>query len=290
MRLVQTLTGGVDCSYDAAVIEAGENYYILYVQLIGGGARETTDDRANALARVLQTVTIDDEQLSAAPDDSEKSTPQADAPDDPEHVQIANKTAAFSLHDVPDYSGEATAEVNGNEPYFTDAEMTTTAFKRFPGFDDLGRCGTATACLGPETIPNAKRESIGMIRPSGWHTVKYEGIGGKYLYNRCHLIGYQLCGENANERNLITGTRYMNTQGMEPYESATASYIEGTGNHVLYRVTPVFEAEDLVAKGVLMEARSVENDDYAFCVFCYNVQPGIVIDYATGESRLEGEL
>lgn len=190
----------------------------------------------------------------------------------------------FSPESVPAYSGNPSAEINGNVPYFRDSELTATAFKRFPELDELGRCGVVTACLGPETMPVAARESIGMIKPSGWHLEKYEGIDGNYLYNRCHLIGYQLCGENANELNLITGTRYMNTEGMEPYESDTAYYIRRTGNHVLYRVTPVFNGDDLVATGVLMEARSVEDDDFAYCVFCYNVQPGIEIDYATGDS------
>lgn len=190
----------------------------------------------------------------------------------------------FSPESVPAYLGNPSVEINGNAPYFRDSELTATAFKRFPELDELGRCGVVTACLGPETMPVAARESIGMIKPSGWHLEKYEGIDGNYLYNRCHLIGYQLCGENANELNLITGTRYMNTEGMEPYESDTAYYIRRTGNHVLYRVTPVFHGDDLVATGVLMEARSVEDDDFAFCVFCYNVQPGIEIDYATGDS------
>ena len=200
-----------------------------------------------------------------------------------ESEQGTGNGVEFSPESVPAYSGNPSAEINGNVPYFRDSELTATAFKRFPELDELGRCGVVTACLGPETMPVAARESIGMIKPSGWHLEKYEGIDGNYLYNRCHLIGYQLCGENANELNLITGTRYMNTEGMEPYESDTAYYIRRTGNHVLYRVTPVFNGDDLVATGVLMEARSVEDDDFAYCVFCYNVQPGIEIDYATGD-------
>ena len=201
-----------------------------------------------------------------------------------ENEQGNGNGVGFSPESVPAYSGNPSAEINGNVPYFRDSELTAIAFKRFPELDELGRCGVVTACLGPETMPVAARESIGMIKPSGWHLEKYEGIDGNYLYNRCHLIGYQLCGENANELNLITGTRYMNTEGMEPYESDTAYYIRRTGNHVLYRVTPVFNGDDLVATGVLMEARSVEDDDFAYCVFCYNVQPGIEIDYATGDS------
>lgn len=202
-------------------------------------------------------------------------------------VSQTGEIKGFSLQDVPVYDGGPYAEVNGNVPYFQEKEFTTTAFKKFSMLDKLGRCGVVKACLGPETMPTEPRESIGMIKPSGWHTVKYDGIDGNYLYNRCHLIGYQLCGENANELNLITGTRYMNTQGMEPFECDTAYYMKRTGNHVLYRVTPLFKGNDLVVTGVLMEARSVEEDDFAFCIFCYNVQPGIVIDYSSGESWLE---
>ena len=178
-----------------------------------------------------------------------------------ESEQGTGNGVEFSPESVPAYSGNPSAEINGNVPYFRDSELTATAFKRFPELDELGRCGVVTACLGPETMPVAARESIGMIKPSGWHLEKYEGIDGNYLYNRCHLIGYQLW-----------------------YESDTAYYIRRTGNHVLYRVTPVFNGDDLVATGVLMEARSVEDDDFAYCVFCYNVQPGIEIDYATGDS------
>jgi DNA-entry nuclease len=168
--------------------------------------------------------------------------------------------------------------------------MTAKAFQDYSPLDDLGRCGRAMACLGPETMPDQPRGSIGMIRPSGWQIARYKDIDGTYLYNRCHLIGYQLSGQNANTLNLITGTRYMNMAGMEPFESRTAGYIETTGHHVLYRVTPVFEGEDLVARGVLMEARSVEDQDLQFCVYCYNVQPGIDIDYSDGSSRGKGYM
>ena len=150
--------------------------------------------------------------------------------------------------------------------------------------DTLGRCTGACALVGPETLPQEERGNIGMVKPTGWHTVKYAGIDGNYLYNRCHLIGFQLTGQGANEKNLITGTRSMNVEGMLPYEDSVLAYVKGTGNHVLYRVTPVFEEENLLADGVLMEARSVEDPLVQFCAFCYNVQPGITIDYATGES------
>ena len=193
----------------------------------------------------------------------------------------------FDLSEIPAYTDEAYIEVNGNVPYFTEDELTTESFESYSDLDALGRCGTATACIGTDLMPTEERSSIGSVRPSGWHTVKYDGIDGNYLYNRCHLIAYQLSGENANEENLITGTRYLNTEGMLPFENEVADYVEETGNHVMYRVTPVFEGENLVASGVLMEAWSVEDDGagISFCVYCYNVQPGIEIDYATGDSE-----
>ncbi|MDO5132374.1 MAG: DNA/RNA non-specific endonuclease [Eubacteriales bacterium] len=158
-------------------------------------------------------------------------------------------------------------------------------WQRYGALDSLGRCTGAVALVGPETLPQSERESIANIKPTGWHTVKYDGIDGNYLYNRCHLIGFQLTGQNANARNLITGTRFMNIEGMLPYEDSVLAYVAGTGKHVLYRVTPVFEGRNLLADGVLMEARSVEDPLVQFCAFCYNVQPEVQIDYATGESE-----
>lgn len=177
-------------------------------------------------------------------------------------------------------------ELEGGEPAFSQEEMTTTAFEDYAPLDALGRCGTAYACLGRETMPTEERGEIGQVKPAGWHTVKYDWVDGKYLYNRCHLIGYQLSGENANERNLITGTRFLNTQGMLPFENQVADYIKDTGNHVLYRVTPVYDGNDLVAWGVRMEACSVEDNGAGvkFHVLCFNAEPGVAIDYATGDS------
>lgn len=198
--------------------------------------------------------------------------------------------APFSPGDIGAYSGEPCAAVNGNVPYFSEEELTTQSFESYSELDSLGRCGIAYACIGPDLMPTEERGSIGNVRPTGWHTVKYNDIvDGNYLYNRCHLIGYLLSGENANERNLITGTRYLNVQGMLPYENRIADYVTESGNHVLYRVTPVFEGENLLASGVLMEALSVEDGGEAvsFCVYAYNVQPGIAIDYATGESAID---
>lgn len=192
--------------------------------------------------------------------------------------------------DIPEYSGKAYCEVNGNVPYFSEDELVTEAFENYSELDSLGRCGAAYANICKELMPTKERGEIGMVKPSGWHTVKYsDRIDGNYLYNRCHLIAYQLAGENANEKNLITGTRYLNVTGMLPFENAVADYVESTGNHVLYRVTPVFDGDNLVASGVHMEAESVEDKGAGVCfnVYVYNVQPGVVIDYATGDSEAD---
>ncbi|MCD8222042.1 MAG: DNA/RNA non-specific endonuclease [Clostridiales bacterium] len=203
-------------------------------------------------------------------------------------LQTEETDFAFSLSDVPEYSGNAYVEIHGNIPYFTDEEMSGVSFETYSDLDDLGRCGAAYANIGQDLMPTEKRDTIGQIRPTGWHTVKYDIIDGLYLYNRCHLIAYELTAENANEKNLITGTRYLNVVGMLPFENETAEYIRKTGNHVLYRVTPVFEENNLLASGVLMEAKSVEDggEGICFCVYLYNVQPGIDIDYTTGENKL----
>ena len=197
---------------------------------------------------------------------------------------------------IPAYAGNIYVVVNQNQPYFTKAEITDEAFEFYSDLDSLGRCGYVMACIGRETMPPAsdERGEIGHVRPSGWVQAQYDIVDGGYLYNRSHLIGWQLTAEDDTKENLITGTRYFNVQGMLPFESMVADYIKETGNHVLYRVTPLFEGDDLVCRGVLMEAYSVEDagEDVTFCVFVYNVQPGIYIDYSTGESRLatEGEL
>lgn len=196
--------------------------------------------------------------------------------------------AVYSLEDIPEYSGKAYIEINGGQPGFSESDkQLTEAFELYSDLDELGRCGEAYANICPELMPTEERSGIGQIKPSGWHTVKYNSlIEGNYLYNRCHLIGYQLAGENANEKNLITGTRYLNVEGMLPFEDLVDDYVDSTGNHVLYRVTPIFDGTNLVASGVEMEAWSVEDDGVGICfhVYCYNVQPGIEINYADGES------
>lgn len=203
---------------------------------------------------------------------------------------ITKQLADSSNYSIPAYDGVAFVEVNNNNPLFETEDLTTEAFEMYSELDLLGRCGVAYANVCSELMPTGERGAIGMIKPSGWHTVKYpEVIEDLYLYNRCHLLGYQLTGENANEKNLITGTRYMNVEGMLPFENEVAEYVRETDNHVLYRVTPVFSGNNLVADGVLMEAYSVEDSGkgVSFCVFVYNVQPEIEIDYKTGESKLE---
>ena len=193
---------------------------------------------------------------------------------------------SISVSDIPEYSNSAYIKIDNNIPSFKDSEMTTKSFEKYSELDNLGRCSVAYACVGKDIMPAEKRGTIGSVKPSGWHTVKYDCIDGKYLYNRCHLIGYQLTGENANIKNLITGTRYLNVEGMLPFENMVADYVKETDNHVLYRVTPIFERDNLLVSGVQMEAKSVEDngDGISFNVYCYNVQPDIVIDYKTGES------
>lgn len=212
-----------------------------------------------------------------------------------EHVQ-ETQIPESSLEAVSGEEGSEVPEVspyeviNNNVPFFSEEELTTESFERYAELDELGRCGAAFACVGIDLMPTEERGTIGMVKPTGWHTVKYDCVDGMYLYNRCHLIGYQLSGENANEKNLITGTRYLNVVGMLPFENIVADYVKETENHVMYRVTPYFEDDNLLADGVLIEAYSVEDEGAGvqFCVFCYNVQPGIEIDYATGESRESG--
>lgn len=195
---------------------------------------------------------------------------------------------AINLSNIPEYNGKPYIAVNGNVPFFEDTEVTATSFEEYSDLDNLGRCGVAMASVGQDIMPTEERGSIGQIKPAGWHTVKYDCVDGKYLYNRCHLLGYQLTGENANERNLITGTRYLNVDGMLPFENMVADYVMETGNHVIYRVTPIYTGNNLVADGVLMEGYSVEDqgEGITFCVYVYNVQPGVRIDYATGDSSL----
>lgn len=203
--------------------------------------------------------------------------------------QEEKEQGVAALEDVPEYSGEPYVVLNENEPDFSEKDLTEESFETYSELDSLGRCGVAFANAGVDLMPTKERGSIGQVKPTGWHTAKYDNVEGKYLYNRCHLIGHQLSGEDANKKNLITGTRYMNVDGMLPFENMVADYVKETNNHVLYRVTPVFEGDNLVASGVQMEALSVEDggEGVSFNVYVYNIQPGISIDYETGESSSE---
>lgn len=265
-----------------------------------GCAESTVTPQDNTYA-IEQLATIPSELLEAsetAVSEPESGQPQENASDTQESQQVTiatdvptgEGTSAFSLREIPAYSGTPYTEVNGNQPYFTEEELTTQSFETYSELDSLGRCGVAYANVGQDLMPTEPRGEIGAVKPSGWHLVKYDNVDGKYLYNRCHLIAYMLAAENANPQNLITGTRYLNVQGMLPFETKVCDYVKNTGNHVLYRVTPIFDGDNLLADGVLMEAYSVEDagEGICFCVFAYNVQPGIGIDYATGDNWAEG--
>ncbi len=251
---------------------------VFFWAVIATPTSDATDSDITESDRSTTSETITEHTMQSEPDTQ---------PED----KLSNSLDSFDPSTIPAYSGNASCIINNNIPYFTDAELTTDTFENYSDLDSLGRCQAAYANISPGTLPTQERGTIGDVRPSGWHTVKYNGIiDGNYLYNRCHLIAYQLAGENANVKNLLTGTRYMNTEGMMPYENLVADYVKQTGNHVLYRVTPVFEGDNLVANGILLEAKSVEDNGTGimFHVYCYNVQPGIEIDYATGESRPDG--
>ena len=268
-----------------------------------GSSKESESYESSYEVKEESVVVIDTPTPSSTPAPTKEITPTAtptpvDTPtptptptETPTPEPTATPTpAAFDLSSIPAYSGNPFTLVNDNIPYFADDELTSVSFESYSPLDSLGRCGVCIASIGQDLMPTEERGSIGMIKPSGWHTVRYDEIvDGKYLYNRCHLIGYQLTGENANVRNLITGTRYMNTEGMLPFENMVADYVKETGNHVMYRVTPIFDGDNLLASGVLMEAKSVEDsgNGILFCIYCYNVQPQIRIDYATGDSYLE---
>lgn len=207
-------------------------------------------------------------------------------------VSQSSEEPHVTLQDVPEFSQDAYVVINDNMPEFSEEDFSNQSYEWYSQLDDLGRCGTAMANIGLDLMPTEERGSISHIKPTGWHSVQYDQVEGKSLYNRCHLIGFQLTAENDNEKNLITGTRYMNVQGMLPFENMVADYIKETNQHVLYRVTPIFEGDNLVASGVEMEAMSVEDQGEGICfhVYVYNEQPGIVIDHADGESHLESEV
>lgn len=253
------------------------------------------DSRSGANKSVVTDVSIAEETVEeteiTTEENTEESTEESTA--DESGTDKSGTEESFDLSSIPEYSGNPYVAINDNVPYFTDAERkeAKTSYERYSDLDKLGRCGVCVASVGQDIMPTEERGSIGSVKPTGWKTVKYNGVvDGNYLYNRCHLIGYQLTGENANTKNLITGTRYLNIEGMLPFENMVADYVKETGNHVLYRVTPVFDGNNLVTSGVIIEAESIEDsgDGILFNVYAYNVQPGITIDYATGDSQLDG--
>lgn len=271
--------------------------------LVGCGSGAATqvmlkaeDSETESYVETVQTESTendpgDETEIQTAAETEIQAAAQVQSDDSKQKVVHTGTASAFNAADVPAYSGEPYTAVNNNEPYFTSDNLITEAFENYSELDALGRCGVAYANVCLETMPTEKRGSISEVKPTGWHSVKYDNVDGKSLYNRCHLIGYQLTAENANQQNLITGTRYLNVDGMLPFENMVADYVKETDNHVLYRVTPIFTGDNLVADGVLMEGYSVEDegDGICFCVYAYNVQPGITIDYATGDSWLSSE-
>ena len=227
----------------------------------------------------VETVQTESAENDPGDETEIQAAAQVQSDDSKQKVVHTGTASAFNAADVPAYSGKPYTAVNNNEPYFTSDNLTTEAFENYSELDALGRCGVAYGNVCLETMPPEKRGSISEVKPTGWHSVKYNNVDGKSLYNRCHLIGYQLTAENANQQNLITGTRYLNVDGMLPFENMVADYVKETDNHVLYRVTPIFTGDNLVADGVLMEGYSVEDegDGICFCVYAYNVQPGITM-------------
>ena len=223
-------------------------------------------------------------QTDSGKDSNTQSGTKVAAEDHSAEEKGSDSESYVTVDDVPAYSGEPYVEVNDNQPEFTEEELTTVSYEDYSELDELGRCQSAEACIGQDLMPTEPRESISSVKPTGWKNKSYDTVDGGYVYNRCHLIGFQLTGENANEENLITGTRYMNVEGMLPFEDEVAAYIKETDNHVMYRVTPVFEGDDLIASGVQMQAESVEDDGAGISFNVYNVQPYVVIDYRTGEN------
>ena len=223
-------------------------------------------------------------QTDSGKDSNTQSGTKVAAEDHSAEEKGSDSESYVTVDDVPAYSGEPYVEVNDNQPEFTEEELTTVSYEDYSELDELGRCQSAEACIGQDLMPTETRESISSVKPTGWKNKSYDTVDGGYVYNRCHLIGFQLTGENANEENLITGTRYMNVEGMLPFEDEVAAYIKETDNHVMYRVTPVFEGDDLIASGVQMQAESVEDDGAGISFNVYNVQPYVVIDYRTGEN------
>lgn len=268
---------------------------ILFVVFAYMIPTDSTNSNSDAIAENATEIEVESEETDTEAEEStEIKTEQVEEPTTEAEENTVPQTqpsteVTLSVADIPTYSGNLYVAINDNIPQFLETDLSTTSYEYYSELDSLGRCGVVYACIGQDLMPTEERSSIGQVKPTGWHTVKYDIVDGNYLYNRCHLIGYQLSGENANTSNLITGTRYMNVEGMLPFENMVADYVQETGNHVMYRVTPIFEGDNLLANGVQIEAQSVEDngEGILFNVYCYNVQPGVEIDYATGESNLD---
>lgn len=267
---------------------------IILTMTACGESQKITENNSSENSNSVQVTTTVNNTSDESPASTEQQTATKEETttetETTEKVDVSTDKN-ITLADIPEYSEKPYVAINNNVPYFKDAELSTISSEFYSELDSLERCGVTYACIGKDIMPTEERGNIGQVKPTGWHTIKYDIVDGKYLYNRCHLIGYQLTGENANTKNLITGTRSMNVDGMLPFENMVADYVKETGNHVMYRVTPMFDGNNLLASGVLMEAKSVEDngDGILFCVFVYNVQDGIVINYATGESSLKEE-
>lgn len=257
-------------------------------ELSDSEANSVADDPATKGVEETNAYPTSEEEKPFEPQRTTDELPIKDEPSNSEqtNIGIPSRNDGFI---IPAYSGVEVIQINDNQPSFSLIDSDVNEYVQFSSLDYLGRCGIAEWIIGPKSLPTEERGSIGMIKPSGWHTVKYDFVDGKYLYNRCHLIAYELCGVNDDERNLITGTRFLNLDGMLSYEDQVCWYIRNSGNHVLYRVTPWFEGENLVASGVQIEALSVEDNGAGIClnIFCFNIQPGVIIDYLTGESYAE---
>lgn len=264
--------------------------FVLGISLCGCSAQQALREGSSGTKQ--NTVSEEKSGQNVASDEKDEQDAEPDEKSEQKAKSDTVSNDSVSLANIPDFSGKPYVILENNIPDFSEKDYTTNSFEKYSKLDSLGRCQRAYANIGQDIMPQEERQGIGMIRPSGWHTVKYGCVDGKYLYNRCHLIGFQLAGENANKKNLITGTRYMNVEGMLPFENEVAEYVQETNHHVLYRVTPVYDGDDLVAKGVRMEAYSVEDKGKGVCfhVFVYNSQPGVEIDYATGKSRLSEEV
>ena len=269
--------------------------------MIAGCGSETGEIKTPEPVQAVESTALEESNdLESGTEKVKEEEPEADIieqeSDTVEDAPITEQVTTapvINIKEIPEYTGNAYAVINNNVPYFTDNELSTTSYEYYSDLDSMGRCGVCVASVGQDIMPTEDRGEIGSVKPTGWQTIKYPGIvAGNYLYNRCHLIGYQLSGENANEKNLITGTRYLNTEGMLPFENMVVDFVKETGYHVMYRVTPIFDGNNLVADGVLIEAESVEDSGQGilFNVFCYNIQPGITIDYATGNSTEDGNI